>query len=39
MSRFQKIEVVDRYFDALKSKDLTSVPFAANVTFEGLQMP
>jgi hypothetical protein len=39
MSRSEKIGVVDRYFKGLTDKDLTSVPFAANISFEGPLMP
>jgi hypothetical protein len=39
MSRSEKIGVVDRYFKGLIDKDLTSVPFAANISFEGPLMP
>jgi hypothetical protein len=39
MSRSEKIGVVDRYFKGLIDKDLASVPFAANISFEGPLMP
>jgi hypothetical protein len=39
MSRSEKIGVVDRYFKGLIGKDLTPVPFAANISFEGPLMP
>ena len=39
MSRPEKIEAVDRYFSGLSNKDLSSVPFAADVSFEGPLMP
>jgi hypothetical protein len=39
MSRSEKIGVVDRYFKGLIDKDLTSVPFAAKISFEGPLMP
>ena len=39
MSRSEKIEVVDRYFSGLSNRDLSSVSFAANVSFENPLMP
>jgi hypothetical protein len=39
MSRSEKIDVVDRYFKGLNDKDLTSVHFAADISFEGPLMP
>jgi hypothetical protein len=39
MSRSEKIAVVDCYFKGLIDKDLASVPFAANISFEGPLMP
>jgi hypothetical protein len=39
MSRFEKIAVVESYLNGLASKDLSSVPFAAGITFEGPRMP
>ena len=39
MSQSENIDVVERYLKALVSKDLSSVPFASGVTFEGPLMP
>ena len=39
MSRSEKIDVVDQYFIDLNDRDLTSVRFAADITFEGPLMP
>ena len=39
MSRSEKIAVVESYLNGLASKDLTSVPFAPGITFEGPLMP
>jgi limonene-1,2-epoxide hydrolase len=39
MSRAENIAVVESYLKGLASKDLSSVPFAPDVTFEGPQMP
>ena len=39
MTRSEQIAVVDRYFNGLVHKDLTSVPFADNISFEGPLMP
>lgn len=39
MSRSEKIGVVARYLKGLIDKDLTSVPLAANISFEGPLMP
>lgn len=35
MSRSEKIAIVESYLNGLASKDLTSVPFAPGITFEG----
>src|SRR5262245_22211164 len=35
MSRDQKVAAVDAYLDCFKTKDLSGVPLAENVTFEG----
>ena len=39
MSRSESIAVVESYLNGLASKDLSSVPFASGVTFEGPLMP
>jgi hypothetical protein len=39
MSRSENIAVVERYLNGLARKDLSSVPFAADMTFEGPLMP
>ena len=39
MSRSENIAVVESYLNGLASKDLSSVPFAPGVTFEGPLMP
>ena len=39
MSRFENIAVVESYLNGLASKDLSSVPFAPDITFEGPLMP
>jgi hypothetical protein len=39
MSRSEKIAIVERYLKGLADKDLSSVPFAAGITFEGPRMP
>ena len=39
MSQSEKIDVVDQSFNGLNDRDLTSVRFAADITFEGPLMP
>ena len=39
MQRSEKIAVVESYLKSLSSKDLSSVPFASDITFEGPLMP
>jgi limonene-1,2-epoxide hydrolase len=39
MSRSVNIAVVEAYLNALVNKDLSSVPFAPDITFEGPLMP
>ncbi|HTR36665.1 MAG TPA: nuclear transport factor 2 family protein [Bryobacteraceae bacterium] len=39
MSREQKVAVVESYLDCFATKDLSKVPFAEDVTFEGPLMP
>ena len=39
MSRSEKIAIVECYLRGLSGKDLSSVPFAAGITFEGPLMP
>ena len=39
MSRSENIAVVESYLNGLASKDLSSVPFAPGITFEGPLMP
>jgi hypothetical protein len=39
MSRSENIDVVESYLNGLASKDLSSVPFASGITFEGPLMP
>src|SRR3954452_6990689 len=39
MSREQKVAVVESYLDCFATKDLSKVPFAEDVTFEGPRMP
>ena len=39
MSRSENIEVVESYLNGLASKDLSSVPFAPDITFAGPLMP
>lgn len=39
MSRSVNIAVVETYLNALVSKDLSAVPFAPGITFEGPLMP
>src|ERR1700733_11749355 len=39
MSRSENIAVVESYLNGLARKDLSSVPLAAGVTFEGPLMP
>ena len=39
MQRSENIAVVERYLKSLISKDLSSVPFASGITFEGPLMP
>jgi hypothetical protein len=39
MQRSVNIDLVESYLKALVSKDLSSVPFASGITFEGPLMP
>jgi hypothetical protein len=39
MSRSENIAVVESYLNGLASKDISSVPFAPGITFEGPLMP
>ena len=39
MSRSENIAVVESYLNGLASKDLSSVPFSPDITFEGPLMP
>jgi hypothetical protein len=39
MQRSENIDLVESYLKALVSKDLSSVPFASRITFEGPLMP
>ena len=39
MSREQRVAVVEAYLDCFATKDLSKVPFAEDVTFEGPRMP
>jgi hypothetical protein len=39
MSRDETIAVIESYIKGLRSKDLSNVPFAADVTFEGPRQP
>jgi hypothetical protein len=39
MSRAENIAVVESYLNGIASKDLSSVPFAPGITFEGPRMP
>src|ERR1700683_1257225 len=39
MSRSENIAVVESYLNGLACKDLSSVPFASGITFEGPLMP
>jgi len=39
MSREQKVAAVEAYLDCFVTKDLSKVPFAEDVTFEGPRMP
>jgi predicted ester cyclase len=39
MSREQKVAAVEAYLDCFATKDLSKVPFAEDVTFEGPRMP
>lgn len=39
MSRDEAIAVVEAYLNGLASKDLSKVPFATEVTFEGPRVP
>ena len=39
MSRSENIAVVESYLNGLASKDLSSVPFAPDITFEGPLVP
>ena len=39
MSREQKVAAVEAYLDCFATKDLSKVPFAEDVTFEGPSMP
>ncbi len=35
MSREEKVAVVEAYLRGLAGKDISEIPFAANITFEG----
>lgn len=39
MSRDETIAVVESYLNGLAKKDLSNVPFAAEITFEGPRVP
>lgn len=39
MSRDEAIAVVESYLKGLATKDLSNVPFAADITFEGPRVP
>jgi len=39
MSREEKVRVVETYLNGLADKDLSSVPFAVDVTFVGPRVP
>ena len=39
MTREEKVAVVEAYLKGLVSKDISKVPFAADVTFEGPRVP
>jgi hypothetical protein len=39
MSRSENVAVVESYLNGLARKDLSSVPFAPGITFEGPLMP
>jgi hypothetical protein len=39
MSREHKVAAVEAYLDCFVTKDLSKVPFAEDVTFEGPRMP
>lgn len=39
MSREEKVALVEAYLKGLGGKDLSKVPFAVNVTFEGPRVP
>ena len=39
MSRDEAIAVIESYLNGLAKKDLSNVPFAADVTFEGPRVP
>jgi hypothetical protein len=39
MSRSENLAVVESYLNGLASKDLSAVPFAPGITFEGPLMP
>ena len=39
MSREQKVAAVEAYLDCFVSKNVSQVPFAKDVTFEGPRMP
>jgi hypothetical protein len=39
MSREQKVAAVEAYLDCFMSKNVSQVPFAEDVTFEGARMP
>ena len=39
MSREQKVAAVEAYLDCFVTRDLSKVPFAEDVTFEGPHMP
>lgn len=39
MSREQKVAAVEAYLDCFVTKDLSQLPFAEDITFEGPRMP
>ena len=39
MSRSENVAVIESYLNGLANKDLSSVPFAPDITFEGPRMP
>ena len=39
MSRDECVAIVEAYLNGLEAKDLSNVPFAADITFEGPRVP